>query len=266
VTPIPDAEELATRLQSWRLSNLEATCDVIAPWEHGLVVRSSRYPYTYAYNAVLVDRPSDLTLDALVDFVEEALGDLTHRRLDFLFDRDGAPYRTGLESRGWDSLRTVWMRHEGRLPDAPEIAVEEVSYDATIPLRQRWHEEDFPGVPSARHFETARELALSRDVRIFAVVRNGAPIAYAQIEMRQSGAEVSDVYVSPENRGQGLGTALASHATRAAPAVRDLWIAADAEDRPRHLYARLGYRPVHHELGFVLVGVPPSIAADGAAA
>ena len=141
------SEELAERLREWRLSDLRATCDVMAPWAHGLVVRSSRHPFTYAYNAVLVEHPPTLSLDALIAFVEEALGDLTHRRLDFIFDRDGAPYREGLESRGWDSLRTVWMRHSGRLPEASDLAVTEVPYDATIPLRQRWHEEDFPGRP-----------------------------------------------------------------------------------------------------------------------
>ncbi len=264
--PIPDADDLTQRVQAWRLSDLKATCDVITPWDYGLVVRSSRFPSTYAYNSVLVQRRPELTLDALIAFVEDALGDLAHRRVDFSFDTDGEPYRAGFESRGWAALRTVRMRHHGPLPDPPAVAISEVSYDDTLPLRMRWHEEDFPGVASVRHFESARELALSRSVRNFAVVQDDEPIAYAQLEQRETGAEVSDVYVTAENRGRGLGTALATHATRAAPAVRDLWIAADAEDRPQQLYSRLGYRPVHHDLGFVLMGVAPRASTNGSVA
>jgi hypothetical protein len=33
-------------------------------------------------------------------------------------------------------------------------------------------------------------------------------------------------------------------AIEAAAGARDLWIAADDEDRPKELYARLGFRPV----------------------
>ena len=257
VTPPPDARELVRRAREWRLSDLEATCDVISRWDHGLVARSSRYPSTYAYNAVLVESPLDWTLDALIAFAEEALGDLTHRRVDFAVDRDGEPYRDGFESRGWESLRTVRMRHRGRLPDAPDVAISEVPYEATIPLRMRWHEEDFPGVASARHFDSARELALSRDVRTFAVIRRRRSDrlhpARATRDRRRGERRVR----RPGAPGGGLGTALAAHATRAAPPARDLWIAADAEDRPRRIYARLGYRPVHHDLGFVLMGVAP---------
>lgn len=51
------------------------------------------------------------------------------------------------------------------------------------------------------------------------------------------------VYVHPDRRGDGLGTALTRAAIDAAGSVRDLWIVADDEDRPKELYARLGFRP-----------------------
>jgi GNAT superfamily N-acetyltransferase len=60
-----------------------------------------------------------------------------------------------------------------------------------------------------------------------------------------------DVYVRADRRGHGLGTAVTSAAIRSAPPVRDLWITADDEDRPKHLYARLGFRPVTRQLQFL---------------
>jgi ribosomal protein S18 acetylase RimI-like enzyme len=56
-------------------------------------------------------------------------------------------------------------------------------------------------------------------------------------------AEIAQVYVHPKHRGRGIGTALTRAAIDAAGAVRDLWIVADDEDRPKDLYARLGFRP-----------------------
>ena len=258
VTPPPDARELVRRAREWRLSDLEATCDVISRWDHGLVARSSRYPSTYAYNAVLVESPLDWTLDALIAFAEEALGDLTHRRVDFAVDRDGEPYRDGFESRGWESLRTVRMRHRGRLPDAPDVAISEVPYEATIPLRMRWHEEDFPGDRVRPPFrQRARARALQRRPDLRRDPSRRAAIGYTQLEQRETGAEVSDVYVAPEHRGAGSGppsppTPPAPHrrlATCGSPPMPRTALGGSTRGSDTAL--------VHHDLGFVLMGVAP---------
>ena len=55
-------------------------------------------------------------------------------------------------------------------------------------------------------------------------------------------AEITEVFVHPAHRGGGLGTALTRAAIEAAGPVGDLWIGADDEDRPKELYARLGFR------------------------
>jgi ribosomal protein S18 acetylase RimI-like enzyme len=51
------------------------------------------------------------------------------------------------------------------------------------------------------------------------------------------------VYVRPDHRGRGIGTALTCAAIDAAGNAEDLWIVADDEGRPKELYARLGFRP-----------------------
>jgi GNAT superfamily N-acetyltransferase len=69
------------------------------------------------------------------------------------------------------------------------------------------------------------------------------PIAFAVVERAGAAAEITAVYVRPDHRGGGRGTALTRAAIEATRDVEDLWISADDEDRPKDLYTRLGFRP-----------------------
>jgi ribosomal protein S18 acetylase RimI-like enzyme len=76
-------------------------------------------------------------------------------------------------------------------------------------------------------------------------------VAFAQLQQDDAAAEITHVYVHPEHRGGGLGTALTRAAIEAAGDVRDLWIVADDEGRPKELYARLGFRPAWTVMRFL---------------
>jgi GNAT superfamily N-acetyltransferase len=134
------------------------------------------------------------------------------------------------------------MRHNAPLPSGVDVAIEEVPYDAVNDLRLAWHREDYPDEDPGEFPAHAREIALRRGARVFAVIEGRAPLAYAQIERDGAAAEITHVYVHPEYRGAGRGTALTRAAVEAAGDVRDLWITADDDDRPKKLYARLGFR------------------------
>jgi GNAT superfamily N-acetyltransferase len=121
--------------------------------------------------------------------------------------------------------------------------VQEVPYDAIEALRVAWHEEESPDQDGSEYLAQAREVALSREVRVLAVHEAGAPIAFAQLEQDGDAAEITQVYVHPRYRGGGRGTAMTRAAIEAAGDVGDLWIVADDDDRPKELYARLGFRP-----------------------
>ncbi len=245
------ADEAATRAWEARLAELREVCDVLRPWSHGLIARSSARPEAYDFNVVIVERDPELGHDELIAFADRALSGLSHRRIDFAQLEDGSGYRAGFERRGWQTSCLVRMRHEGELPE-PEVGeVEEVGYDEVSDLRVRWHQEDFPGIDANDFFRTSRELALSRGARVLAVHRDGTAVGFAQVEPRGDGAELSDVYVTPEHRGQGMGTTLTSAAAHAAAPAREIWITADGEGRPQRLYARLGFRPVHREIRFL---------------
>jgi GNAT superfamily N-acetyltransferase len=217
---------------------------VIEPWEHGTIARATRYPSYYNFNLVRMEREAPVGVPALLELADRALEGLTHRRVDVECGDAGEHLRGAFEAAGWQTSRALWMRHEADLPPGPEVAVEPVAYDDVHPLRVLWHREELPTVEPGEFFGYAREVALTLGARVLAVRAGARPVAFAQIERHGDGVEISEVYVHPDHRGRGLGTAVTRAALREAGRPRDLWISADDEDRPKHLYARLGFRPV----------------------
>ena len=207
----------AVSARAWVHAAQDAVCDVVEPWAHGTVVRATRYPSYWDFNVVRVEEESELSAE---------------------------PLRAEFRALGWLTERLVWMRHEGPAPSAPEIPVEPVPYEAVDDLRVTWHGEDFPDHPLGDYLVHAREVALLRDAEVLAVLENDAPVAYALLTSDGRSTEIEQVYVGPDHRGRGLGTALTRAAISAAGDVEDVWIVADDEGRPKQLYARLGFRPV----------------------
>lgn len=238
------------RVRRWRDAGLAATCDRIEPWEHGRVARSDRYPTYYDYNTVLVEDEPGMSAAELMTFADEALDGLEHRRVDFHHVAAGDARRADFEAAGWEATRLLWMRFEGPLPPGRDVPVEEVPYDAVDDLRRTWNEEDFPDQDLAAYRVAAREVALAAGARVLAFREGGASVGFAQIEGDDAASEVTRIFVHPEYRGGGRGTALTRAAITAAEGIEDLWITADDEDRPKELYARLGFRPAWTSIEF----------------
>jgi GNAT superfamily N-acetyltransferase len=243
--------DAAACARSWLHAAHSAVCDVLAPWEHGTVVRATRYPSYFDFNLLRVEDDAALGVDELVSVADEELAGLAHRRVDFEVVAAAEPLRASLEALGWKATRLVWMRHAGPPQADAGLPVERVPYDAVRDLRLDWHKEDFPTLDLTGHDADAREVATRRHAEVFAALDGGAPVAFAQLERDGAAAEVTDVYVRPEYRGKGLGTAITKAAIKAAGDVRDLWIVADDEDRPKQLYARLGFRPAWTVMDFL---------------
>jgi GNAT superfamily N-acetyltransferase len=158
-------------------------------------------------------------------------------------------------------MRLLWMRHRALAPSPDGALVQAVDYDAVHRLRLAWHREDFDyPLTDGSYFVQSRELALKRGARVLAVLEDGEPIAFAQLMRTRRAAEITHVYVSADHRGRGLGTAVTCAAIADARSGRDpsrsrrsLWICADEEDRPKELYARLGFAPVWTTVQFLRV-------------
>ena len=244
---------MAARARAWRNATHAAVCDVLEPWEHGTVVRATHYPSYYDFNVVRVEENPSMSVEELMAVADEALAGLAHRRMDFDLLDAAEPLRAGFEAKGWKALRLLWMRHETLPPPGPSLAVEEVPYDAVHELRVAWHQEDFPDQDPTGYHAQAREVALRRGVQVLAVRKGGTVVAFAQLEREGSAAEITQVYVHPQHRGGGHGTAMTRAAIEAASGVRDLWITADDDARPKELYARLGFRPAWRTMEFLRV-------------
>lgn len=240
-----DQEE---RARLWHRRRLELGCDSAEPWAHGMVLRASQLPDYWGFNLVMVEGEPDLGVAELIAVADRALGDLAHRRVDFEDIAAGEARRSEFEALGWQAERLLYLRYDGPPPAEPELEAEEVDYDDVNHLRRRWNEEDFPGRDQGAYREQARALAMASDVQVLGACRDGEIVAFAQLQRVDGSAEIDMVYVDPDHRGDGLGTAITRAAIGAAGPVDDLWIAADDEDRPKRLYQRLGFLPVRTSL------------------
>ena len=225
-------------------------CDVLEPWAHGTVVRATRHPSYYDFNLIRVEDDPAMSVDALVGFADEALAGLEHRRVDFDLIEAAEPLRHGFKEAGWRCLRLLVMRHETAPPPGPVAAIEEVPYDAAHDLRVAWHREVFPDKDAGDYHGQVREISLRLGARVLVARKRGNPVGFAQLEHTAAAAEITEVFVHPAHRGGGLGTALTRAAIEAAGPVGDLWIGADDEDRPKELYARLGFRAAWRAMEF----------------
>lgn len=256
VTDDDDADAEA-RARAWHHGWQAAVCDRIEPWEHGHVLRATRYPDYYDLNVVRAEDDPGMSAAELMAVADQALAEFEHRKVDFDRIDPAERVRAGFESAGWELTRLLWMRHEAPIPPQPalpppsELDVEPVPYDAVAELRVRWNREEFPDLDTAGFQVQARELALAQDVQVLAVLEEGAPVAFSQLRRDRGSAEITHVYVAPERRGKQMGTALTCAAIAAAGEAEDLWIVADDEDRPKKLYARLGFRPAWTSMEFM---------------
>ena len=239
--------DLPKRTRAFWRAQQAAVCDVLEPWAHGTVLRATRYPTYYSFNMVRVEEDPAMDAAELAAFADRALDGYRHRRIDFEQIEPALERRADFERMGWKATALVWMHHTDPAAVAAEegIEVEEAPYEDADALRLAWNAEDFEDYAFDESFRAgAREVAMKRDVRVLVVREEGEPVAFAQVERAGDGAEITQVFVHPDHRGGGRGTAMTRAAIRASSDVRDLWIIADDEDRPKRLYERLGFKPV----------------------
>ena len=236
--------DVADRARMWTQRARARFCDQVERWDHGVVTRATRFPRYFDLNVVRVHDDPQMTVDELIAFADHALEGLEHRRIDFDRAAVAEPLRDEFRARNFQSVRLVLMRFEGERPSSREFPITEVTYETVDHLRRAWHREDFPGREDPEFQAQAREVRLTLGSRVFALNEDGEPVAFAALDVGDDETEVAALYVLRRYRGQGRGTMLTKAVIAAAGGVRDLWICADDQDRPRRLYARLGFRPV----------------------
>jgi ribosomal protein S18 acetylase RimI-like enzyme len=253
------ADDPRERALAWIRHEPEALCDRIEARPHGTVYRATRYPRYSNLNMVRVADDPGLDAAALAAFVERSLAGLDAYRMEFDDAAEAEPLRRDMEALGFLSMRLTWLRFEGPRPE-PAEGVTEVPYDEVEPLRAAWQGEDYPGVDPTEYLAQSREVRLSLGMRTLAMYDGSRPVAFAGLEPGHDEFEIAALYVAPEYRGEGRGTALTLAAIASGGPARDVWICADDEDRPKDLYQRLGFAPVLTTARFMRL---PGLRLDG---
>lgn len=207
------------------------------------MVRSPRYPDYWEYNCIRLERP--MKADEMIALADRELADCAHRSVEWttpMPDEVVGELREG----GWMATPLIYMLHVGGVPAQSRPDLVEVDYDVVRELREIWHREDFGEHTESEAFHAqAREVAELARVRVVAAMDEDRPVGFAQVETHDGGSEVAQVFVRPDHRGSGLGTALSARAILLArEAAENVWIGAERDGRPRQLYERLGFHPV----------------------
>jgi ribosomal protein S18 acetylase RimI-like enzyme len=242
--PQAAAAALTSRALAWTYHEPEWMGATEERWAHGTIYRHPEFPNLSDLNSLRVREATTMTAPELFAFAEDKLGRYVHRRIHFDSTAFAAPHREYFAARGFMTFGLTLMHFEGQRPAEPDPAVREVEYDTVAPLRVRWHHEDFgeDDDPTAFHAE-GRIVHMRLGERTLAVFDDGQPIAFAGLDLGDDELEIAGLYVVPEHRGHGLGTALTQSALASA-GTEYVWICAEEAGRPKHLYARLGFRPV----------------------
>jgi ribosomal protein S18 acetylase RimI-like enzyme len=220
------------------------------PFAYGTAFFDDRVPRRWDSNYLLVeDLPGAAGVSDLVGEAERIQGSagLRHRKLEVRDAALGARLEPGFRELGWTVSRNVVMVLE-RLPDRPasdglvrEVALDELREARAEQLRSyEWAAE--PDVADQLH-AAKRHFADLVETRFFAVVVDGRPVSWADLYLDDGTAQIEDVATLESHRGQGFASAVVLRAAdEARLAGADLiFLVADDEDWPKHLYRKLGF-------------------------
>jgi ribosomal protein S18 acetylase RimI-like enzyme len=242
------------------------------PFRWGTAVFDDDLPLRYDSNYLLLEREPD-SGEALVaegDRVQGGSG-LAHRAIVVPDGRLGAalePFFHGLS--GWKVERFLVMVHRRRAARLAGSPVQEVGEEllhaprtAAI-LGYPWGTEEV-----ARTLLDAKARIATRvRTRFFAVLDDGEPVSWTDLYTADGVAQLEDLATAPGHRGRGHATAVVLHALEAARAegAGFVFLVADDEDWPKHLYAKLGFDQAGRFSKFIRPGRGATAAASAAPA
>jgi ribosomal protein S18 acetylase RimI-like enzyme len=213
----------------------------------GWAIVTPSLPQVWSLNQIRLTKavPGSRALELL----SEHFDDLSYRHL-VAEDELGEVLLEPLLSQDFKVEREIVMAFGERpAQGAPGPEVIEPDEQAVLEVERRWLSEDERMV-SAEAVEqvlaAGQREGRARGERRFGIAGDDGTLA-AITKLRSDGraAQVEDVYTVPEARGRGFARALVGHAVRVAQLAGHevIFIVADDNDWPKHLYARLGFLP-----------------------
>ena len=251
----------------------EATATRVDRWRFGSAIYTDDFPGRYDSNFLRIERSvGAMTSAGLAAEADRLQAHLRHREIVVEDADEGARLTAGFRDLGWVVDRLAYMvqrREPARTPSL--LAVREVGAAALRPALIATHLA-IAGTTQADAEMLADFRVVSERLagtRYFAVEQDGVLAAYCELYLYGGAAQVEDVNTLEMFRNRGAGRAVVLGAIAAARAAgADLvWLVADAEDWPRHLYAKLGFEQAGGSLQFTRVPAEhPQMRGEAASA
>jgi GNAT superfamily N-acetyltransferase len=214
----------------------------------GILLFDEARPRVWVHNQLHVTGPAG-DIDDLVRLLDEHYGDLAHRRALVEDPVEGARLAAGFRDRGWQVETHVYMALRGSRDREPEpgLAAEVSAAEHAESERQTLRE-----APSAADADVREQLIDARAARrdacdrshCIAGVVDGRHVGNTMVYVAGDAAQVEDVTTLAAFRGRGVARAMVSLACELAADADLVWLAADDDDWPKELYAKLGFRPI----------------------
>jgi len=221
----------------------------------GFAVRDDRYPASYENNQLFVT--GSVAAADLVACADRQLRDRRYRQVTVLDDARGRRLAAGLAAAGYEQERLLVMVLGAR-PDLARdsIGVERVGLEALRETVERsWAERyaDLPGGVLTQLFERRFATAAACDLTSHVVRAEGAPVAWCHLYRLGRVGQVESVNTLTAWRNRGYARAVVGDAVRAAveQGCELVFLVADRDDWPRHLYERMGFVPAGEQHSFV---------------
>ena len=221
------------------------------PW--GTAFFHDGFPLRYDANLAIADRPlGDVSADGVVASLDEAYDGFRHREVEFASASDADSIAMGMGEHGYAVEQMVVMvhRHEpDREPGFEEVEELELTemrpFIVEVTRREPWGGE--PGI--AEMMASYRQVLVDGvGARFFAQRIDGRVAGSCELYVEDGVAQIEDVNTLEEFRGRGIARNVvlcaAQEATKAGATF--VFLFADAQDWPRHLYRRLGFAEIGH--------------------
>jgi len=241
------------RLLDFELGLLDAIADetIAADWGRSFLTPS--LPLVWDASCLVLEAPG-LTMAAVAALADEALGGagVAHRAVIVRDPDEGVRLAAEIgEAEGWEAERNEYMVWTGESGREPAAAVREARIADIGALRAELNDNALYATAPQREatvaqlLERDRRLGAAGGDRWFAAPAE-APAAACCLFGDGTIGQVESVVTLERARGRGLAQAVTLAAARASQdAGHELtFIVADAEDWPRLLYAKLGFRTI----------------------
>lgn len=248
---VPD-EALRRRLLDHLWWTIHVLSGSVSRYRSAWGVRTPSLPQVWTLNELHVTGavPVEEVL-ALADTHQEGM---SFRHVEVSDETAARAFEEHARAEGWTVDREVVMVLEPRtVPSDPEGIVV-LDEGEAMGLMRRWLAEDFPTMSDAVRGQLEEyclgEGRLWGEQVLGRLDAQGRPSAMTKLRLSGGAAWVEDVYTVPEERGKGHARRLVARTAALAcenvhgHAAGIVFIVADDDDWPKHLYEEIGFRPV----------------------